>query len=234
DLVKRTSSRAMLRQPPAQSTVAALARAPPQTYETAGSGRVRAEVAARARLVVPGAPAIVFHLRLGDLPLDAARHAQHERARRDHHVLRDHRAGADDRVLADAAAGEEHGAHPDQRVVADLDAVQHDAVADRDPRADPLRRVEVDVYAGVVLDVGLRTDLDERVVAADRHAEPDADVAAETHVADHGRVVRDHRLAHPAQAADHVGMDDETTFGAWVGHRYTSSSTCGQRIATAP
>jgi hypothetical protein len=110
-----------------------------------------------ARAARSAAPASAcLHLLVGDLPHDAARHAEHHRTRRDDGVLLDQRPGADQRVLADAGAAEHDRPHADQRVVADLDAVQDDPVADGDAPADAQRRVDVDVHARVVLHVACR------------------------------------------------------------------------------
>ena len=169
----------------------------------------------------------MLHLLLGDLPHDFPGQPDHQRARRDDSVLLDQTAGAEDRVFADARAAENDRAHSDQRVVADLNAVQDHAVADRDAAPHHERRADVDVDAAVVLHVALIADRDRRVVAANRDAKPDADVFAEAHVANDGRVVRDHRIAAALHAANHVGIDAElAVFGNHRG--YIQSRKSGQ------
>ena len=63
-------------------------------------------------------------------------------------------SGGDQRARSDASAVEDDGAHPDERVVLDLAAVQNGVVAHADARTHPDGELRVDVDGDAVLDVG--------------------------------------------------------------------------------
>ena len=65
------------------------------------------------------------------------------------------------------------------------------AVADRDVAADDEGKPGIDVHDHALLDIGAIADADRLVVTAQSRAEPDADIEAEMHAADHLRVGRD-------------------------------------------
>ena len=83
---------------------------------------------------------------------------------------------------------------------------------ERQAARDAVWMADVDVHHRVVLDVGLVADLDRSVVAANGHAEPDADIGAEPDVTHDDGVVGDHGIADAPEPADHVGGDVEGAF----------------------
>ena len=99
-------------------------------------------------------------------------------------ALGDQRAGADEAVVADLRAVKDGGAHADQRAVADGAAVEDGAVADGAAGTDRQRRAGIGMEHAEVLDVGAGAEADALVVAADHHAEPDADLFAQFDIAD--------------------------------------------------
>src|SRR5579872_2975600 len=146
---------------------------------------------------------LVFHL-----AHHAARSAHHEAARGDDLARRDERSSSHERVLSDDRVVEHGAPHPDEASVADGAAVHDRAMSDRHVRPDRRRaQARRDVDDGVVLDVGARPDLDERVVATQDGAEPDARVVGQMDVADDRARFRDEyagadRRPHAVQLED--------------------------------
>lgn len=97
-------------------------------------------------------------------------------------ILEDYGAGADDAVVFYLSVLEEDGVDADHDVVADAVAVEDGSVGDYDVVAD--YEVVVGVEDAVVLDVGVASDADAPVVAAQDGAGPDAGVFAYVDVSD--------------------------------------------------
>jgi hypothetical protein len=103
--------------------------------------------------------------------------------------------GSHEAVRTDPRVVEDDRAHADQAVRADRAAMEDGTVADGAAPPDRQRRSHVGVEHGVLLDVGPLTNVDQLVVSAQHGPEPDADIAAEPHPADHMRVGRDPEFA---------------------------------------
>src|SRR6201989_2716923 len=135
--------------------------------------------------------AVVGDLGVTEFTPHGARHTGHQRPRRHHDTLRHQCSGGDQRARSDASAVEDHGAHPDERVVLDLAAVQDGVVADADAGTHPAGELRVDVDGDAVLDVGAEPDLDGLGLGAQRGAVPDAGPGGERYLPDDARVGRD-------------------------------------------
>src|SRR5690606_9993560 len=127
----------------------------------------------------------------------------HQAAVGDFLALGDQRVGADDAVLTDLRAVEHHGVDADQAVFADAAAMQHDLVADGHAFADRQRKAHVGVQHAAILDVGVLTNVDKLVVAAQHGVEPDAGAGLEADLADQTGVGSDPALR--------VGLDPGIT-----------------------
>src|SRR5262249_61014932 len=90
-------------------------------------------------------------------------------------------ARADQAVAADLHAVEHDRAHADQAVVGDRAAVQNHGMADGASCTDRERKADVGVQDAVLLNVRTFADLDPFVVAPQARPIPDAGVALEPH-----------------------------------------------------
>jgi hypothetical protein len=97
-----------------------------------------------------------------------------------------YRARADNAAAADPRPIHDNRAHPDQRAVLDRATVQDDVVTNRAVLPDRQRKTPIGVAGRIVLHVGVLTDLDPLVVAAEHRAEPYARLAVQAHLADDG------------------------------------------------
>src|SRR5258706_990659 len=93
-------------------------------------------------------------------------------------------AGADQAVPADHSAVEHPGLDTDQRAVADDTAVQHGLVSCSDAFADGQRLPWIGVQNGPILPIGIASDTDGFIVAAQYGTKPDTAVLREFYIAD--------------------------------------------------
>src|SRR5450631_3127490 len=104
----------------------------------------------------------------------ARRRADDQRIVRETLAFGYHAAGADQRILPDLDAVEHDCAHPDQAVIANAAAMHDDVVTDHAIAADHHGETWISMQRRIVLDLRAFAQFDPFVVAAQHGAEPDA------------------------------------------------------------
>lgn len=92
--------------------------------------------------------------------------------------------GADQAIFADFRAVQNDRLDPDQRAFRDRAAVQHRLMADCDVFAYHERVAGIGVQHAAFLDIAVFADRDAFIVAANRHAKPDAGIGLDVGLAD--------------------------------------------------
>ena len=116
---------------------------------------------------------------------------KHERTGRDFHALRHQRVRTDEALLADFRAVQNDRAHADEAFVADGAGVNNGGVADGDKSSEDARKIIRQMHDGIVLNVAARADDDAIDVAAQNGVVPNADLVAQSDVAEDHRAFCD-------------------------------------------
>jgi hypothetical protein len=93
--------------------------------------------------------------------------------------------GADDAIVADAAAIEDGGTNADQAIHSNAASMERGSVPDHAALADSERKAWIGVQNATVLDIASLLDVDQFVVAAQHRAKPDTDISLELDPTNH-------------------------------------------------
>src|SRR5690606_25363524 len=177
-----------------------------------------ASVALRIMDVMGSAGLEHLLLLLGQLAHHLARAAHHQAAIRDDLAFGNQAVGANDAVLADLGAVEDHRVDADQAVIVHRAAVHHHVVTDGDALAQGQRKAHVGVHDATVLHVAVLSDMDQLVVATQHRTEPDTGPRLQADIADQVGA-----WCNPA-----IGMGIDTGASQAVFHARQSSSLSAQ------
>src|SRR4029453_8297106 len=134
-------------------------------------------------------------LRFGELAHHPARRAHDQRTIWNFLALGDERIRANEAILSDFRAVQDHALDADQSAIADGTAMQHDHVAHADVASYGQGKARIDVQHATILYLGICTYRNRVLVAAHHASEPDTGVRFQPHRADHHCVWRDPIIA---------------------------------------
>ena len=123
-------------------------------------------------------------LRSGQLAHHLAGRAHNQRAIRNFLAFTYQAVGADDAVLTDSGAIEDHRIDADQTVIAHRTTVQHGVMANGHPSADIQWKAHVGVHHGTVLHIAVLADMNQLVVTAQHGVKPHAGTRLQFDLAD--------------------------------------------------